>query len=95
MMRQRGGEPTRESPKQRRKIRGTRSPIAFDYLPQYPSLVVRFAQRKLTMLDLIIIVLIVCWLLGFSIHLGGGLIHLLLVIAVICVLVRLIRGKRI
>ncbi len=47
------------------------------------------------MLDLIIIVLIVCWLLGFSIHLGGGLIHLLLVIAVICVLVRLIRGKRI
>jgi len=47
------------------------------------------------MLDLIIVVLVVCWLLGFSIHLGGSLIHLLLVIAIIAVLLRLIRGRRI
>ena len=45
------------------------------------------------MLDLIIIILVVGWLLGFSFHVAGGLIHLLLIIAVIAVLIRLIRGR--
>lgn len=42
------------------------------------------------LLDIIVILLVISWLGGFSLHLGGGLIHLLLVIAVIVFIVRLI-----
>jgi hypothetical protein len=45
------------------------------------------------MLWTIIVVLFVLWLLGFSIHVGGSLIHLLLVIAVILVVYNLIAGR--
>jgi hypothetical protein len=41
-------------------------------------------------LDIIIILLVVGWLGGFAFHIGGGLIHLLLVIAVIVLVVRLL-----
>jgi hypothetical protein len=36
----------------------------------------------------------VLWLLGFIGHFGGGLIHLLLVIAVIVLVIQLIQGRR-
>jgi hypothetical protein len=39
-------------------------------------------------------VLIVLWLLGFSMHIGGGLVHALLVIAVIVVLINILGGRR-
>lgn len=45
------------------------------------------------LLDIIIIVLIVSWLGGFSLKVGGGLIHLLLVIAVVVLLARLLGVK--
>jgi len=45
------------------------------------------------MLWTIVVVLLVLWALGFAIHIGGGLIHLLLVIALIVVVVRLIQGR--
>lgn len=46
------------------------------------------------MLWTIIVILFVLWLLGFSFHLGGGLIHLLIVIAVILLVYNLITGRR-
>lgn len=46
------------------------------------------------LLDIIIIVLVVSWLGGFSLRIGGGIIHLLLVIAVVVLLLRLL-GVRI
>jgi hypothetical protein len=46
------------------------------------------------MLYTIIGVLLVLWLLGFSMHVGGGLIHALLVIALIVFLFNLISGRR-
>jgi len=46
------------------------------------------------MLWTIIIILIVLWLLGLTVHIGGSLIHLLLVIAVVIVLINLLRGRR-
>ena len=46
------------------------------------------------MLWTIIVILIVLWLLGFSGHVGGSLIHLLLVIAVVVLILNLIRGRR-
>jgi hypothetical protein len=42
------------------------------------------------LLDIIILVLVIAWLGGFSLHIGGGLIHLLLVIAVIVFVARLL-----
>jgi len=45
------------------------------------------------MLWTIAVILVVLWLLGVVIHIGGGLIHLLLVIAIIVVLVRLFTGR--
>lgn len=44
----------------------------------------------MSILDIVIILLVIAWLGGFSLHLGGQLIHLLLVIAVIVLLARLL-----
>jgi len=44
----------------------------------------------MSLLDLIIVILVIAWLGGFSFHVGGELIHLLLVIAVIVLLARLL-----
>jgi hypothetical protein len=42
------------------------------------------------------LIFLVLWLLGFALHFTlGGLLHLLLVLAVISVLVRLITGRRV
>jgi hypothetical protein len=41
----------------------------------------------------IAVVLVVLWLFGFLVHLGGDLIHLLLVIALILVIYRLLTGR--
>lgn len=46
------------------------------------------------MLWTIFAVLLILWLLGFSFHVAGGLIHLLLVAAVIVLIVNLITGRR-
>jgi hypothetical protein len=46
------------------------------------------------LLELIIVILVIAWLGGFSIGLGGGLIHLLLIIAAIILVVRLARGEK-
>jgi hypothetical protein len=47
------------------------------------------------MLWTLAIVLLILWALGFGVfHVAGGLIHLLLVVAIIVVLVRLISGRR-
>ncbi len=47
------------------------------------------------MLYTIAIVLLVLWLLGFfAFHIGSGLIHILLVIAIIMVLINVIQGRR-
>ena len=47
------------------------------------------------MLLTIVVVLLVLWALGFAVHIGGGLIHVLLVIALIVVVVRLLQGRRV
>lgn len=41
----------------------------------------------------IIVVLFVLWLIGFAVHIGGGLIHLLLVVALILIVVNLVTGR--
>jgi hypothetical protein len=40
------------------------------------------------------VVLLILWLLGFSFHIGGGLIHILLVVALAVLVFNLITGRR-
>jgi len=46
------------------------------------------------MLYTIVVVLLVLWLLGLLAHVGGGLIHLLLVVALIVFIYNMIAGRR-
>jgi hypothetical protein len=47
------------------------------------------------MLETIAVILIILWLLGLvSSYTMGGLIHILLVIAIVVILVRVIQGRR-
>ena len=46
------------------------------------------------MLWTIVAIFLILWLLGFSLHVGGGLIHLLLVVAVVVFVFNLITGRR-
>ena len=45
------------------------------------------------MLWTIFVIMLILWLLGFSLHIGGGLIHLLLVIAVVILIFNLVTGS--
>lgn len=45
------------------------------------------------LLYLIAVILIIGWLLGFFVYSAGGLIHALLVLAVIAILINIIRGR--
>ena len=46
------------------------------------------------MLWTIIVILFILWLLGFTLHIGGALIHLILVVAVVVLIFNLITGRR-
>ena len=46
------------------------------------------------MLYTIIGILLLLWVLGFSMHVGGNVIHALLVVALVVFLVNLITGRR-
>jgi hypothetical protein len=51
-------------------------------------------QRSARMLWTIFVILLILWILGFSFHVAGSLIHLLLVIAVVVLIIQLITGRR-
>jgi hypothetical protein len=46
------------------------------------------------MLWTIFVILLILWLLGFSLHVGGALIHILLVVAVVVLIFNLVTGSR-
>ena len=46
------------------------------------------------MLWTIVAILVILWLLGFSFHIAGGLVHLLLVVALVVVVINLVSGRR-
>ncbi|HEY1401890.1 MAG TPA: lmo0937 family membrane protein [Terriglobales bacterium] len=47
------------------------------------------------MLWTIFVVLAILWLLGFTLHLAGGFIHLLLVVALVVLVINLVSGRRV
>jgi hypothetical protein len=46
------------------------------------------------MLWTIVAILVIMWLLGFSFHIAGSLVHLLLVIALVVIVINLLSGRR-
>jgi hypothetical protein len=46
------------------------------------------------MLWTIVAILLILWILGFSLHVAGGLIHLLLVVALVVVVINLLSGRQ-
>jgi len=52
--------------------------------------------KEVDMLEAIVVILVVLWALGFlAFHVGGGLIHALIVIALIILIIRLLKGRKI
>jgi hypothetical protein len=54
----------------------------------------RIRKRGTKMLWTIFVALVILWLLGFSLHVAGGLIHLLLVVALVVLVINLVSGRR-
>ena len=46
------------------------------------------------MLWTILVIIVILWLLGFLTHMGGNLVHLLLVVALIVLIIQLVSGRR-
>ena len=56
----------------------------------------RQTKEEVDMLEALVVILVVLWALGFfAFHVGGGLIHALIVIALIVLIVRLLKGRKI
>jgi len=47
------------------------------------------------LLYVIAVILVIAWAIGFFAYSAGAIIHLLLIIAIVAVLLRLIRGSRV
>ena len=58
-------------------------------MPQAPGVL-----KEMYMLWTVFVVLLLLWILGFSFHIAGSLIHLVLVIAVVVLIIQLITGRR-
>ena len=46
------------------------------------------------MLWTIFVILLILWLLGFSFHVAGGLVHILLIVALVVLIFNLLGGRR-
>ena len=46
------------------------------------------------MLWTILVIILILWLVGFLAKVGGGLVHLLLVVALIVLIIQLVTGRR-
>ena len=42
-----------------------------------------------------VVLLLILWLLGFTMHVAGGLVHILLVVALVVIVLRLLTGRRV
>ena len=52
------------------------------------------SREETTMLWTIVAILLILWLLGFSFHVAGGLVHILLVVALVVIVFNLLSGRR-
>lgn len=71
-------------------------PFLLECLPPYTHLEVddRFRGNLIIMLAIIGLLLIALWIAGLLLHIAGGLIHFLLVVALILVVLHFVTGTR-
>ena len=55
---------------------------------------VKGTHAMVGILWLVLVILLILWVLGFAFSVGGGLIHLLLVLALIVLIYNLVTGRR-
>jgi Family of unknown function (DUF5670) len=60
---------------------------------QASSVVLNLLKNMVNLIWTGVVVLFVLWILGFALHVGGGLIHLLIVLALIGLAYNLITGR--
>lgn len=68
--------------------------LACSLLPSQTTRKYRLKKETSVMLWTILVILLVLWLVGLLTHVGGGLIHLLLVVAVVVLVINLVTGRR-
>jgi predicted membrane metal-binding protein len=74
---------------------GSQTPAAGTAIVRGPEVVVALSLEGFSMLVWLAVILLVAWLLGWGVfHVAGGLIHLLLVIALVVFLINYITGRR-
>lgn len=71
-----------------RQLRSKTLLLTFWWLTEF------FSFEGVSMLWTIFAILIILWLLGWGFHVAGGLIHLLLVIALVVAVINLVTGRR-
>ena len=49
----------------------------------------------MSLLDVLIVMLLIGWAGGMSLHVAGSFIHLLLVVAVVVLIIRVVSGRRV
>lgn len=54
---------------------------------------VHVTEKEIAMLWTLFVILLILWALGFSLHVAGGLIHALLVIAAVLLVFQLVSGR--
>jgi len=68
--------------------------VGMDVAHLQVGLKVGLEEGDSNMLWTILVILLVLWLIGVLSHVGGGLIHLLLVVAVVVLIINLVTGRR-
>jgi Family of unknown function (DUF5670) len=72
------------------------SPVPGPFIGYGPALAFTHSERNKKMLWTICLILLVLWALGMATsYTAGGLIHILLVVALVVVVFRLIQGRRV
>ena len=51
-------------------------------------------REETCMLWTVVVVLLILWLLGFTMNVAGGIVHVLLVIALVIIVFRLLSGRK-
>jgi hypothetical protein len=74
---------------------GSQTPAMGAAIVRGPEVEVALSSEGFSMLVWLAVILLVAWLLGWGVfHVAGGLIHLLLVIALVVFLINFITGRR-
>jgi len=73
----------------------SRIPVAPHVSWGAPHVIFTIGGEVMSIFTILFVVLLVAWLLGLSVfHVAGGLIHILLVFAVISLILHFVRGRR-